>query len=175
MSRAGPGTTTDRRDTGANSLRERLAAKLEADRKEIEALTLSEHRKLAESFLAASKAEFATIESDLRHQTTGLTRTLQGSLGEVLRWPLWTAAGCVVTVMASLGLLWAGTWWLRSDLNELRQQTAAEEATLLQLKAQTGGLRIVTARDGVYVVLPSGTDVTKLYTCGPLQCLKIGG
>lgn len=161
MSRDGPASST---------LSERLAAKLEADRKQVEELTLSEHRKLAQSFLDASKAELDTIRNAIHEQSLTTVQTLR----EMLRWPLWTAAGCIVIVIMSLALLWVGTWWIRSDLVELRSAVRSERQALSDLERQTHGIRFTASDKGTFLVLPPSADATTQYTCGNRTCLRIG-
>ena len=92
----------------------------------------------------------------------------------LLRWPLWTAAICVILVVISLTALWAGTWWLREDLKALRAETEAQKSTLGALKDQTGGIEILPSSDGTFVILPQGTDLRTTYRCGDDRpCLKM--
>lgn len=161
MNRGGPASST---------LSERLAAKLEADRKQVEELTLSEHRKLAQSFLDASKAELATIRSAIQGESLTTVQTLRA----MLRWPLWTASCCIVTVIMSLTLLWVGTWWMRQDLAETRSAITTERQVLSSLQEQTGGVRIVKAENGMFVVLPRGIDASKTFRCNEQDCIRIG-
>lgn len=153
----------------ASSLSERLSAKLEQDRKQIEELTLSEHKKLAENFLNASKAEFDTIRSAIQEQS----KTTAQTLGVMLRWPLWTAAGCIVIVLTALVTLWAGTTWGRSELSEIRAVTATERQTLLQLQNQTGQIRIINSEKGTFLILPKSAE--NGWTCGESKtpCIKL--
>ena len=161
MSKTGP---------GISSLNERLRTKLSDDRERIEALTLSEQQKLAENLIAASKAEFARIRTTIE-QETAATRV---SVRSLLRWPLWTAAICVILVVISLTVLWAGTWWLREDLKALRAETEAQKSTLGALKDQTGGIEILPSSDGTFVILPQETDLRTTYRCGDDRpCLKM--
>lgn len=161
MSRDGPASST---------LSERLAAKLEQDRRQVEELTLSEHRKLAQSFLDASKLEFDTIQ----HAILAQSLVTRQSLREMLRWPLWTAAGCLVIVLTSLMLLWAGSWWFRQELSELRTEVRSERRVLDELRKETHGLSFTRAETGTFLSLPAGTDLAQTYRCGELSCIKLG-
>jgi hypothetical protein len=161
MSRDGPASST---------LSERLAAKLEADRQQVEELTLSEHRKLAQSFLDASKAELDTIRNAIHAQSL----TTVQSVRVLLRWPLWTAASCIVMVIASLALLWAGTWWTRNDLEQLRSAVMSERQALTDLTSQTHGIRFTASDKGTFLVLPASADATTQYTCGNRTCIRVG-
>nr|CRY96122.1 hypothetical protein [uncultured prokaryote] len=155
---------------GGSSLNERLALKLEEDRKQIEAMLLSEHRKLGQSLLDASQAEFSTIQNVIHAQSQ---RTVQ-SMRVMLRWPLWTATGCLAIVLTSLALLWAVTWWLREDLAGIRTATISERQALADLEAQTNKLRVTTSKEGTFLVLPEGIDASQIWTCGKQPCLRIG-
>lgn len=161
MSRAGP---------ASSSLSERLAAKLEADRKQVEELTMNEHRKLAQSFLDASRAELGTMQSAIHAQSLSTVRSMRA----MLHWPLWTAAGCLVTVMASLALLWAGTWWMRSDLEQLRIAVRSESQALSDLNSKTHGIQFTASDRGTFLVLPTTADATTQYRCGDRTCIRIG-
>ncbi|PYE84198.1 hypothetical protein C7477_1515 [Phyllobacterium leguminum] len=158
MSRGGPTSST---------LSERLSAKLEADRKQIEELTLSEHRKLAQSFLAASRDELATIKNAIHEQSLSTMQNMR----VMLRWPLWTAAGCIVIVLTSLALLLVGTWWMRQDLAETRRAIIGERQALSSLRAQTGGVKVTTSDKGTFLVLPKGAETG--WTCDETPCVKI--
>jgi len=158
MSRDGP---------ASNSLSRRLSAKLEADRKLIEELTLHEHRKLAQNFLDASKAELDTIRSAIQDQS----RTTAQALHTMLRWPLWTAAVCTVIVLSALTLLWAMTWWLRQDLAEIRTVTLQERQALTNLRDQTGGVRVMRNDKGLFLILPKGAETG--WKCADEPCVKM--
>lgn len=153
-----------------SSLSARLTTKLSQDRQQIEELTLAEQKKLAANLETASKDAFAHIRSVIDRETLATTRSVR----KLLRWPLWTAAICVILVAISLTVLWATTWWFQQDLIELRAETQAQRRALQSLTDQTGGIEILTATNGTFVILPKGTDLDTVYTCrDERSCLKL--
>ena len=153
-----------------NSLSERLTTRLSEDRERIEQLTLSEQRKLASNLESASRDAFARIRSVIDQETLATTVSVR----KLLRWPLWTAAICVILVVISLTTLWGVSWWMRQDLIALRAETQAQESALQSLTDKTGGVEILSTTDGTYIVLPKGTSLTTTYGCtNNRPCLKL--
>ncbi|MGY4752986.1 hypothetical protein ACVNHC_24250 [Pannonibacter sp. Q-1] len=143
--------------------------RLERQSAEIEAMTSAELKRLAKSLTSECERELKKIRSDIQEHGQ-----MTASLAELLRWPRWTAAICVTIVGISLALLWAGTWWMSGNVWELRSQVEAETQALAQLQAQTGGVRILQAPNGTFLVLPDSADQAK-YTCDGKTCLKLSG
>ena len=152
-----------------NSLSERLTTRLSEDRERIEQLTLSEQRKLATNLESASRDAFARIRSVIDQETLATTVSVQ----KLLRWPLWTAAMCVILVAISLTTLWGVSWWLRQDLIALRAETMRQENALQSLMDKTGGVEILSGQNGQFVILPKGTRLNETYQCDGRPCLKL--
>ena len=153
------------------SLTARLQEKVQQDRAEIEAATLSEHKRLAESLSASSRAALDAMESSTRERM----ERLRSEMDEIARrqrlWPLWTALSCTAVAGALFALLWMATGWERSELGSLLRETARAERTLRALEARTGGVVIQRAQAGTFVIVPEGTEPG--WTCGERPCLKL--
>ena len=152
-----------------NSLNERLTTRLSEDRERIEQLTLSEQKKLATNLESASRDAFARIRSVIDQETLATTVSVR----KLLRWPLWTAAICVILVVISLTTLWGVSWWMRQDLIALRAETQVQESALQSLMDKTGGVEILSAQNGRFVILPKGTRLNATYQCDGRPCLKL--
>ena len=153
------------------SLTEQLREKLRQDREQIEAVSLSELQRLAESLSRSSRDALDAIERD----TASRLRQLRSEMDEIARrqrrWPLWTALSCTTVVGALFALLWVATGWERSELRFLRAETMLAERTLRALEDQTGGVIIQTGETGTFVILPEGADPK--WTCDERPCLKL--
>ncbi|MGY4753005.1 hypothetical protein ACVNHC_24380 [Pannonibacter sp. Q-1] len=158
--------------TPLTPLAERLHAKIAEERQALEQKILNELKTLAVSCLAGSKAELATIQTDMAAQVQSTRRTLAG----LLRWPLWTALGLLLASLLLALLSSLGLWMLAKsqweELNTIRAQVSDEQAALSDLMAQTGGVRILRAANGTFLVLPDSADQAK-YTCDGKSCLKL--
>ena len=147
------------------SLTARLQEKLRQDREQIETLTRSELRRLAESLSASSRDALDAMESSTRERMARMRSEMEEIARRQRRWPLWTALACATLAGALFALLWMATSWARSDLRGLLEQTSSARATLRALEAETGGVRIATLASGETVMrLPGGSET--LFRCG---------
>ena len=153
------------------SLTEQLQERLRREREEIEALTASELRALAESLSASSRDALDAMESSTRERIERLWSEMEEIGRRQRRWPLWTALSCATIAAALFALLWVATGWERSALGSLMRETARAERTLAALEARTGGVVIQRAREGTFVILPEGADPA--WTCGESACVKL--
>ena len=176
MAKGGPGT---------GSLNERLRARTQAERSEIEELTRSELRQLAESLKRESKTALDSMQNDTRSRI----ETVRAEMGSIerrqRRWWLWSALGSIAMVLIGLASLWGMSVWLRWTLDETRTELARvqlrigdERRALDNLRRETGGVRIQRYQDGsTFVELPPGTDVRTIYRCGEgtaqVPCVKL--
>lgn len=167
MSRTGPARA---------NLTAQLQEKLRQDREQIEALTLSELKQLAESLSRSSRAALDAMESDTRERLARMKAEMDTIARRQRRWPLWTVLTSIVIAGALFTLLWMVTSWERSELRELMDQTATARSTLTDLQAETYGTRIMQSEEGAPVmILPGGTEL--LYRCGAegeTICVRLG-
>ncbi len=153
------------------SLTARLEEKLRQDRERIEALTLSELQKLAESLSRSSRDALDAMESSTRERMARMRSEMDAIARRQRLWPLWTALSCATVAAALFALLWVATGWERSELGSLLRETARAERTLRALEARTGGVVIQRAQAGTFVIVPEGTEPG--WTCGESVCLKL--
>ena len=145
------------RTSTANDLTDRLRRRLESERREIEELTASELRKLAENSRRVARNALRTIERDTE-EATGRMREL---LAKAWQRPL------IVGLSLWLGFFggsWATMRWLATSIQDRIETLAAanariEEAheTLAELEADTWGIALREITGERYVVLPFGT------------------
>jgi hypothetical protein len=89
-------------------------------------------------------------------------------------WPLWLGAGLVVMSLILCATVYLATWWGRAELSDARAALMQERVNLKKIRAQTGSLQIQTTENGLFVLLPAGTDLKTTYQCGgELVCLKL--
>ena len=153
------------------SLTAQLQERLRQDWAEIEAATLSEHKRLAESLSRSSRAALDAMESSTRERIERLRSEMDAIARRQRLWPLWTALSCATVAGALFALLWVATGWERSELGSLLRETARAERTLTALEARTGGVVIQRAPNGTFVIVPEGTEPG--WTCGESACLKL--
>jgi hypothetical protein len=158
----------------ASSLSERLRAKMEADRMEVEKLTSNELEKLASSLRSASAAALSSTESAISERMKRLYREMGRIERDQKRWPLWSGAGALALSGSILIGLWAFSGWQRSELASLQAQIVQERNTLGQLQSHTGGVRLVEAPNGWFLMFPTGTDTKTTYDCQGQSCIKLG-
>ena len=165
------------------SLNERLRARTQAERSEIEELTRSELRQLAESLKRESKTALDSMQNDTRSRI----ETVRAEMGSIERrqrhWWLWSALVTIAMVLIGLVSLWGTSLWLRWTLDETRTELARvqlrigdERRVLEALRRKTGGVRIQRYADGsTFVELPAGTDMRTIYRCreGKVPCVKL--
>lgn len=153
------------------SLTAQLQERLAREREQIEALTTSELRQLAESLSRSSRDALDAMESSTRERIERLRSETDAIARRQRRWPLWTALSCTGVAAALFALLWVATSWERSELRSLIEQTAAARSTLELLHRETGGVRVQTAGAGTFLIVPEGTEPG--WTCGESACLKL--
>jgi len=145
------------RTSTANDLSDRLRKRLESERREIEELTASELKRLAENWRRVARNALRTIERDTE-EATGRVRELL--LRAWLR-PL------IVGLSLWLGFFggsWATMRWLGWSIHGRIETLATANAqieesheTLAVLEADTWGIALREIEGERYVVLPFGT------------------
>lgn len=153
------------------SLTAQLQERVTREREQIEALTLSEQRALAESLSRSSRDALDAMESSTRERIERLRSEMDAIARRQRLWPVWTALSCATVAAALFALLWVATGWKRSELGTLLRETARAERTLAALEARTGGVVIQRAQNGTFVIVPDGTEPG--WTCGESACLKL--
>lgn len=152
-----------------SSLAERMKARTERERQEVEALTRQQFEALRENLSASSKNALTTTEAAIMRQLKDLEKTVS-SLCRTLSWMFarkWLQA-LLITLSTLIGVAlagWAIGWGLltlaenkitdvQREINTLNQQKSALEKTVTQLEVKTWGVRLVEAPEGRFIVLP---------------------
>jgi len=86
-----------------------------------------------------------------------------------------TIVGAAI-LLSGAAVLAGMSWWTREDLALVQRKLREAEATLSQIEARTGGITLLNAVNGRFVVLPEGTDLQTTYRCEEdLPCLRLPG
>ena len=150
--------------SSGSDLKARLQKKLEQEREQIEEVTRSALKKLAENLLQYVENEMYIIVRDIKDHTRRMNAVL---LGAWLR-------SVMVGVCLFLGILggsWGLTQWLSSNIQSLIQTRSAlqieiQEArqTIELLEQSTWGVNLVEVNGRRFVILPAGTPPNPLLT-----------
>ena len=145
------------RTSTANDLSDRLRRRLESERREIEELTASELKRLAENSRRVARNALSTIERD--------TEVAVGNMRELLAkaWQRPLIVGLSLWI-GFFGGSWATMRWLASSIRD-RIETLAEldydiqdaRETLAQMEVDTWGVALLEIKGERVVVLPAGT------------------
>ena len=145
------------RTSTANDLTDRLRKRLESERREIEELTASELKRLAENSRRVARNALGTIERD--------TEVAVGNVRELLAkaWLRPLIVGLSLWI-GFFGGSWATMRWLAGSIQD-RIETLAEldydiydaRQTLAQLEVDTWGVALLEIEGERVVVLPAGT------------------
>ena len=144
--------------SNVGDLMARLQQKIEQDRVEIEALTQSELKKLADNLRQSVQDESYITVRDIKEQTRWMNAAL---------WGAWLRS-VVVGVCLFLGILvgsWGLTRWLSNSIESLIKTKAVlqveikeQRQTVERLKETTWGVVLHEGEEGLkFVVLPKGT------------------
>ena len=141
-----------------SDLQKRIQKRVEQDRQQMEAVVQSELKKLSENLNRIVKRELLTIESDTKVWSKRL------SVAALKAWSRPIGVGLLIFLGIFVGS-WGLTQWLSSSVEShiearaaIRLEIEQEQRTLDQLRAQTWGVWLHEAEDGVrHVVLPRGT------------------
>ena len=145
------------RTSTANDLTERLRRRLEIERKEIEKLTASELKRLAENSRPVARNALSTIERDTEETTARMRELLMRA------WLRPLIVGLSLWI-GFFGGSWATMQWLATSIQD-RIETLAmanrriEDAheTLAELEVGSWGIALHEFEGERYVVLPFGT------------------
>ena len=141
-----------------SDLQKRIQKRVEQERQQMEAVVQSELKKLSENLNRIVKRELLTIESDTKAWSKRL------SVAALQAWSRPIGVGLLIFLGIFIGS-WGLTQWLSSSVEShiearaaIRLEIEQEQRTLEQLRAQTWGVWLHEAEDGVrHVVLPLGT------------------
>ena len=144
------------RTSTANGLTDRLRKRLESERREIEELTASEPKRLAENSRHVARNALRIIERDTE-EATGRMRELL-----VKAWQRPLIVGLSLWI-GFFGGSWATMRWLAENI-QARIETRAElgrdiedaRRTLAQLEVDTWGLVLHEIKGERFVVVPDG-------------------
>ena len=148
--------------SGGSDLKARLQKRAEQDRKEIEALTRSELKKLADNLRQSVEDEMYIIVRDIK----GHTRRMNAAL-----WRPWLRS-VVIGVCLFLGIL-AGSWgltrWYSNQIQSLIETREALEfeiqeaqQTLERIEQTTWGVKLVEVGGQRFAILPESTPENPL-------------
>ena len=150
--------------SSGSDLQARLQKQAEQDRQQIEALTQSELKKLAENLRQSVQNESYIIVSDIKEHTRWMNAALWGS---------WLRS-VVVGVCLFLGILvgsWGLTQWLSSNIQSLIQTRVALEIdiqearqTIERIEQTTWGVTLVEVNGQRFAMLPESTPENPLLT-----------
>ena len=153
--------------SSGSGLQARLQKRAEQDRQEIEALTQSELKKLADNLRQSVQDEMYIIVRDIKDHTRWMNAAL---------WRPWLRS-VAVGVCLFLGIL-AGSWgltrWYANNLQNLIETKAAfqveieeQRRTVERLKETTWGVVLHEGEEGrKFVVLPAGSLPNPPWTVG---------
>ena len=161
------------RTSTANDLTDRLRRRLEIERKEIEELTASELRKLAENSRRVARSALGTIERD--------TEEAAGKMRELLlkAWQRPLIVGLSLW-LGFFGGSWATMRWLATSiqdrietLGELDTRTEWARAMLAEIEETTWGVELMESSGERWVSLPAGTPVRPAFTMDGRPYLRL--
>ena len=166
------------------SLSERMRAKTEQDRQELEALTQQQFNALSESLRQSSTAALRTTEAaiqeklgTLEENITSRCQTLSWAFGRKwLQALLLSLALLVGTALGSWGvltLLSHRVMALQDEIQNLEVSKAELESTAEQLEKRTWGLRLLENQEGRFIILPPKTSAKTGWMVGKQQAVKL--
>ena len=158
-----------------SSLVEKLQARTEQTRQEMEKLTDDQFKLLSESLSASSRNALATTESDIVREIEAMRSRIAINCNTVS-----LLFGSRFLQMALLGFalmtgLFAGGWgvmaWMCSQVQTLNQKISTlsqekdiEEQNLSKLRRKTWGVQLETIDGKKYIILDQGSKVTTTAT-----------
>jgi len=166
------------------SLAERMRAKAEQDRQELEALTQQQFTALSESLRQSSTVALTTTEAAIQEKLGMLEasiasrcQTLSRAFGQ--RWLQALLLSMSLLLGTTLGgwgvmaLLSRKVMALQDELQSLQANKAELESIAGQLEKRTWGLKLLENQDGRFILLPSKTSAQTGWTVGKQQAVKL--
>ena len=166
------------------SLAERMRAKTEQDRQELEALTRQQFDALSKSLRQSSTAALRTTEAAIQEKLGKLEENV-ASRCHTLSWTFgkkWLQA--LILSMALLTGTALGGWGvvtlftrrimaLQGEIQSLHASKAELESTVGQLEKRTWGLKLLENQDGRFIILPPKSSAQTGWTVGKQQAVKL--
>lgn len=170
--------------TSASSLAERVRAKAEQERQEMERLTQQQFSDLSESLRQSSQNALSTTEAAILAQLGNLENTLSSRSRTLNRAFGWT---CLRGLLLSLSILTGaglGGWGLltltgkqvsnlRAEIVTLKEQKETLEAQSAQLWATFKGLEPLHSEGKDYLLTPEGWTIIPGGTTGKRDAWRI--
>ncbi|WP_243359606.1 hypothetical protein [Fundidesulfovibrio terrae] len=166
------------------SLAERMRSKAEQDRQELEVLTRQRFDALSESLRQSSTAALSITEAAIQDALGRLEASI-ASRCQTLSWAFsrrWLQAlllGLALLMGIALGgwgllaMLQSKAAALQGEIQDLRADKAALEATVAKLSDRTWGLKLLENQEGRFIVLPPNTTPKTGWTVGKQQAVKL--
>lgn len=153
-----------------NSLTEKLKAKTDQERREMEALTRQQFDTLSQSLRESSKAALGTTEAAILHQLTSLERSVTSRcriLSAAFGWKCLQALAITLCVLAGITL--AGWGWatlagnkitkLHREITELSERKESLEVQTAKIRATFNGLSPYHEKGKDYILTPEGWTI----------------
>ncbi|MDQ7832329.1 MAG: hypothetical protein RDU30_11380 [Desulfovibrionaceae bacterium] len=166
------------------SLAERMRAKTEQDRQELEALTRQQFNALSESLRQSSAVALRTTEVAIQEKLGTLEESI-ASRCQTLNWAFgrkWLQVlllGMALLMGTALGgwgvvtLLTHRAMALQDEIQSLEASKADLENTVGQLEKRTWGLKLLENQEGRFIILPPKTSAHTGWTVGKQQAVKL--
>ncbi|EKO39936.1 MAG: hypothetical protein B193_1346 [Solidesulfovibrio magneticus str. Maddingley MBC34] len=166
------------------SLAERMRAKTEEDRQELEALTRQQFNALSESLRQSSAVALRTTEAAIQEKLGTLEesiasrcQTLSWAFGrkwlQVLLLGMAFLAGTALGGWGVVSLLTNRVVALQDEIQSLHASKAELVNTAGQLEKRTWGLKLLENQDGRFIILPPKTSAHTGWTVGKQQAVKV--
>ena len=166
------------------ALTERIRAKTEADRQELEILARQQFNILSESLRKSSQNALSTTETAIHNQLGKLEESITSrctmlSRTFFLKWLQAFLLSLSILAGVSLGgwglarLLQHQVMTLREEIEQIQADKTAMEATIVKLQRKTWGLELVENKDGHFIVLPPKTNLKTGWTVGNREAVKV--
>lgn len=150
-----------------NNLAERMKAKTEQERREIEALTRQQFDALSRSLHESSKTALNTTEAAILHQLTSLEQNVTSRcriLNATFGWKCLQAL--VITLCILTGMTLSGWGWatlarnkitkLHREITELSERKESLEVQTAKIRATYNGLSPYHEKGKDYILTPEG-------------------
>jgi hypothetical protein len=154
------------------------------DRETVEALTRQQFDALSESLRRSSTAALNTTEGAIQDALGRLEASI-ASRCQTLSWIFgrrWLQAlllslalllGVALGGWGMLAMLQSRATALQNEIQDLREDKAALEATVAKLSDRTWGLKLLENQEGRFIVLPPKTTPKTGWTVGKQQAVKL--
>jgi len=158
-----------------SSLVDKLQARTEKTRQEIEKLTDDQFKLLSESLSASSRNALSTTESDIASEIEAMRSRLMVNCNTVsslfgsklLQTCLMGVALLTGLSVGSWGLMaWMGSkvQTLHQEISVLRQTKETEQQTLAKLQGKTWGVQLETIEGKKFIIITKGAKITTTAT-----------